>query len=107
MNTTNILGYQKLQIQNRNWNFVQVSSLVEDDRWRDEPRSYNPLAADENDWLYYLHIYTDNLPETKTVLQSFDDFIKTYDDWYGLSELDYHIEQSKFNCDNMCCKVDI
>ena len=57
-----------------------MSSLVEDDQWRDEPRSYNPLAVDENDWLYYRHIYTDNLPETKTVLSFFDDFINSHDD---------------------------
>ena len=56
--------------------FYISSSLVEDDEWKDEPPSHNPLATDKNDWLYYRHIYTDNLPETKQVLAIFDDVIK-------------------------------
>ena len=57
-----------------------VVTIWEDDRWLDEPPSGDPNAADENDWLYYNHIFTVNLPETRTILKQFYDTIKEYGD---------------------------
>jgi glycosidase len=57
-----------------------VVTIWEDDRWLDEPPSGDPNAADENDWLYYDHIYTINLPETRNILKEFYETIKSYGD---------------------------
>lgn len=56
--------------------FDAVATIWEDDRYLDEPESGNPAAIDENDWLYYDHIYTYNLPETRDVLGKLHQTIK-------------------------------
>jgi alpha-glucosidase len=56
-----------------------VTKLIEDDRWLDEPSANNPDVTDPGDWLYYNHMYTNNMPETRDILKEFYDLVKTYE----------------------------
>ena len=86
--------------------FDAVTKLVEDERYLDEPQDpstgYEQLkedfkrtnsertnfmrtnlqfffsVTDPGDWLYYDHIYTNNLPETRQILKEFYDLVKNY-----------------------------
>lgn len=55
-----------------------VGFLVEDDQFRDEPRSF--ISSDPETYTYLFHIYTYTLAETRSVLGQFYDFIQTYGD---------------------------
>ena len=47
-------------------------------RYLDEPHDETSEVNDPGDWLYYDHIYTNNLPETREILKEFYDLVKTY-----------------------------
>ena len=53
-----------------------VPYLVEDEQFRDEPLS--GLTNDTDDYDYTVHIYTENLPETRAVLTELWDYVKNY-----------------------------
>lgn len=58
--------------------FDAVTKLIEDENWTDEPHDEDSGVTDDGDWLYYDHIYTNNLPETRQILREFYDLVKTY-----------------------------
>ena len=58
--------------------FDAVTKLIEDENWPDEPHDENSGIEDSGDWLYYDHIYTNNLPETREILKEFYDLVKSY-----------------------------
>ena len=58
--------------------FDAVTKLVEDDRWLDEPSADDPNVTDPGDWLYYDHIYTNDLPGTREILKEFYTLVKEY-----------------------------
>lgn len=55
-----------------------VVHIWEDVHFYDEPESGNPDVTDPNDYGYYNHIYTANLPETREILGQFHQLIKSY-----------------------------
>ena len=38
----------------------------------------DPDITDPGDWLYYDHIYTNDMPETREILHQFYDLVKDY-----------------------------
>ena len=50
--------------------------IVEDDRWPDEPTSGR--TNDTQNYKYLDHIYTIHQPETKDILKSFYNLVKSY-----------------------------
>ena len=58
--------------------FDAVTKLIEDERYLDEPQDPTTGVTDPGDWLYYDHIYTNNLPETRKILKEFYDLVKNY-----------------------------
>ena len=46
-----------------------ISHLIEDDQLLDEPKSGNPEAADELDWKYLEHVYTNDQNLTRTIVK--------------------------------------
>lgn len=66
----------------------QVAYIWEDDRYLDEPPSGFPNAINEDDWWYYRHIYTYNLPGTRdNVLSEFHGHITDYEQSSGQDKL--------------------
>ena len=57
-----------------------ISHLIEDDQLLDEPKSGNPEAADELDWKYLEHVYTNDQNLTRNIVQELTLFVK---DNYG------------------------
>ncbi|KAK9870032.1 hypothetical protein WA026_006127 [Henosepilachna vigintioctopunctata] len=62
--------------------FDAVPYLVEDNLLRDEPRSYDPIAK-ENEPNYLTHIYTKDTDETYNVIYEFRDVIDKYTQEHG------------------------
>ena len=58
--------------------FDAVTKLIEDERYLDEPHDESSGLTDPGDWLYYDHVYTNNLPETREILKEFYDLVKSY-----------------------------
>ena len=65
-------------------NFLfKVVKLVEDDQLRDELPNEDTDETDEEDYGYWNHTYTTNLPETIEILQELHKFLIEYGDLVG------------------------
>ena len=57
--------------------------LIEDDQLRDELPNEDTDETDEEDYTYWNHTYTTNLPETREILKEFHDFLIEYGNVVG------------------------
>ena len=69
--------------------------LIEDDQLRDELPNEDTDETDEEDYSYWNHTYTTNLPETREILKEFHDFLIEYGNVVGretwVRNLEYNI----------------
>lgn len=56
---------------------------MEDAQLRDELPSEDTDETDEEDYSYWNHTFTTNLPETREILKEFHDFLIDYDNAVG------------------------
>ena len=68
------------------WRMDAIGHIWEDEQFLDEPIS--GFAFDPNDYIYLTHIYTYDLPMTRTILKEFYDLIKSYTAIDGFDRLD-------------------
>ena len=62
---------------------LKVVKLVEDDQLRDELPNEDADETDEEDYSYWNHTYTTNLPETREILKELHNFLIEYGDLVG------------------------